>query len=138
TLGVALMYASLPTLYAGAQGGVQLLSMTGQLRKHYRRRAAVTLRFILDCMEPGSFQGAGAGLFAVQRVRLIHATVRHFAKTSGKWAALPEWGEPLNQEELLGTLLAFSVQAIDGSAQLGGPLSDREAEDLLYAWHVVG
>ncbi len=138
TLGVALMYASLPTLYAGANGGVQLLAMTGQLQNHYRRRASVTLRFILDVMEPGSFEPGGPGLRAVQRVRLTHATVRFFARTSGRWAALPQWGAPLNQEELLGTLLAFSVVAIDNSATLSAPLTHRQAEDLLYAWQVVG
>lgn len=137
-LGVSLMYASLPTLYAGAQGGVQLLAMTGQLNQHYRRRAAETLRFILDAMEPGGFRPDGKGLRAVQKVRLVHATIRYFARHSGRWAALPQWGEPLNQEELSGTLLAFSAVAIDNARRLGAPLQKSETEDLLYAWGVVG
>jgi len=137
-LGVSLMYASLPTLYAGAQGGVQLLAMTGQLNQHYRRRAAETLRFILDAMEPGGFGPGGKGVRAVQKVRLIHATIRYFARHSGRWAALPAWGEPLNQEELSGTLLAFSAVAIDNARRLGSPLQKGEIEDLLYAWGVVG
>jgi ER-bound oxygenase mpaB/B'/Rubber oxygenase, catalytic domain len=130
-LGVALMYASLPSLYAGAMGGAQLLAMTGQLDNHYRRRAAETLRFILDCMEPGGFGPAGTGIRAIQKVRLIHATVRFFAKHGGRWAALPEWGVPLNQEELAGTLLAFSVVAIDNATLLGTSISPAEAEDFL-------
>lgn len=137
-LGVALMYASLPTLYAGAMGGVQLLTMTGQLQNHYRRRAAETLRFILDVMEPGGFAPGGKGVRAIQKVRLVHATIRFFARHGGRWAALPEWGEPLNQEELSGTLLAFSVVAIDNARRLGSPLEPSETEDLLYAWGVVG
>lgn len=137
-MGVSLMYASLPSLYAGAMGGVQLLTMTGQLANHYRRRAAETLRFILDCMEVGGFTPQGAGIRAIQKVRLIHATIRFFARHGGNWKALPEWGEPLNQEELGGTLLAFSVVAIDNCRRLGAPLSDEQAADLLYAWRVIG
>lgn len=138
TMGVALMYASLPSLYAGAMGGVQLLTMTGQLQNHYRRRAAETLRFILDVMEPGGFSPRGQGVRAIQKVRLVHATIRFFARHGGRWAALPEWGEPLNQEELSGTLLAFSVVAIDNARRLGAPLEQEQIEDLLYAWGVVG
>jgi len=137
-LGVALMYASLPSLYAGALGGVQILAMTGQLKDHYRRRAAETLRFILDVMEPGALEPGGKGIRATQKVRLMHATIRHFARVSGRWAALPEWGAPINQEELLGTLLSFSSLAVDNAARLGSRLSDAEAEDLLHAWGVVG
>jgi len=137
-LGVALVYASLPSLYAGALGGVQILSMTGRLKADYRRRAAETLRFILDVMEPGALEQGGRGIRSAQKVRLLHATIRHFARVSGRWAALPEWGEPINQEELLGTLLSFSSLAGDNASRLGTRLSDADGEDLLYAWCVVG
>ena len=138
SLGVSLVYASLPSLYAGALGGVQILSMTGQLKNHYRRRAAETLRFILDVMEPGALEPGGKGVRSAQKVRLMHATIRHFARVSGRWAALPEWGEPINQEELLGTLLSFSSLAMDNASRLGARFSDSDGEDLLYAWVVVG
>ncbi len=137
-LGVVLMYSSLPSLYAGAQGGVQILAMTGQLANHYRRRAAETLRFILDVMAPGGLAPDGKGIRAAQKVRLMHATIRHFAKVSGKWAALPEWGAPINQEELAGTLLSFSVLATDGIARLGVKPTRQEADDYLYGWHTIG
>ena len=112
--------------------------MTGQLKDHYRRRAAETLRFILDVMEPGALEPGGKGIRSAQKVRLLHATIRHFARVSGRWAALPQWGEPINQEELLGTLLSFSSLAVDNASRLGARLSHAEGEDLLYAWRVVG
>lgn len=136
--GVALMYSSLPALYAGAQGGVQVLAMTGQLAHHYRRRAAETLRFILDVMRPGGLNAGGSGIRTAQKVRLMHATIRHFARTSGRWAALPQWGAPINQEELGGTLMAFSVLACDNAAKLGVKMKRDEIEDYLYAWHCIG
>ncbi len=136
--GVALMYASLPALYAGARGGVQILAMTGQLKNHYRRRASETLRFILDVMKPGGLSPAGQGVRSAQKVRLMHATIRYFARTSGRWAALPEWGAPINQEELAGTLMAFSVLASDNVQRMGITLTEGEAEDYQHAWHAVG
>jgi ER-bound oxygenase mpaB/B'/Rubber oxygenase, catalytic domain len=137
-LGVALMYSSLPSLYAGSQGGVQILAMTGQLSQHYRRRAAETLRFILDVMAPGGLTPEGKGIRTAQKVRLMHATIRYFARTSGKWAGLPQWGAPINQEELAGTLMSFSVLATDGIQSLGVQVNRAEAEDFLYAWHTIG
>ena len=45
-------------------------------------------------------------------VRLFHAAVRHMLRNDPTYdrAAL---GEPINQEDLLGTLLAFTVVVID-------------------------
>lgn len=136
--GVALMYASLPSLYAGAMGGVQILAMTGTLRNHFRRRAAETLRFILDVMSPGGLAPRGRGIRTAQKVRLMHATIRHFARVSGRWAALPDWGQPINQEELAGTLLAFSAYAVDILEKLDVHLSEDQAEDILHTWQAIG
>lgn len=136
--GVALMYSSLPALYAGARGGVQILAMTGQLKNHYRRRASETLRFILDVMQPGGLSPTGQGIRTAQKVRLMHATIRYFARTSGRWAAMPDWGAPINQEELAGTLMAFSVLASDNVQRMGIELTEEEAEDYQQAWHAVG
>lgn len=138
TLGVALMYGSLPSLYAGALGGVQILSMTQQLHKHFRRRAAQTLRFILDVMGEKGLEPGARGVRTAQKVRLMHASIRHFARTSGRWAALPDWGAPINQEELLGTLLSFSVLACDNARRMGVALSPEEEADLWHAWRCVG
>jgi ER-bound oxygenase mpaB/B'/Rubber oxygenase, catalytic domain len=137
-LGVALMYGSLPSLYAGALGGVQVLAMTQQLHKHFRRRAAQTLRFILDVMGENGLEPGTRGVRTAQKVRLMHASIRHFARTSGRWAALPQWGAPINQEELLGTLLSFSVLACDNARRMGVELSRDEEDDLWHAWRCVG
>jgi len=136
--GIALMYASLPSLYAGAQGGAQILAMTGQLTDHFQRRASETLRFILDVMQPGGLDPKGRGIRTAQKVRLMHATIRHFARRSGRWRGLPAWGMPINQEELAGTLMAFSIVAADNIRRLGAEAGDGEIEDYLYAWHVIG
>jgi hypothetical protein len=136
--GIVLMFKSLPVLYAGAKGGVQILNMTGQLKDHFRRRASETLRFILDAMEPGGLNPGGKGIRSTQKVRLMHAAIRNFALVSGKWPSDGSWGLPINQEELGGTLAAFSTEALRGLTQLGINYTRAEAECYMHAWRVIG
>jgi hypothetical protein len=136
--GVALLYKSLPILYACGRGGAQVLAMTGRLTNHYRQRASETLRFILDVMKPGGLSPEGRGIATAQKVRLMHAAIRHYASSSPPFKANPHWGCPINQEELAGTLLAFSSVALDGLASLGKTAPREETEAYLHAWHVVG
>ncbi len=136
--GVVLMLRSLPALYAGSLGGAQVLNMTGQLTHNFRRRASETLRFILDAMEPDGLGPKGRGRRTVQKVRLMHATIRLFATRSGEWPKHPDWGAPINQEELVGTLMAFAYLAVDGVRRLGVKVSEIEAEDFLHAWKCIG
>lgn len=139
--GLSLMCRSLPVLYAGKVGGAQVLAATGQLTGHFERRASETLRFILNVAEPNSLAVGGQGLLTIRKIRLMHAAVRHFARSkrrssSYNWHA--DWGVPINQEELIGTMLAFSQQAIEGLRQLGVKVSKQQEEDQLYLWKVIG
>jgi mpaB/rubber oxygenase-like protein len=83
----------------------------------------------------------------VLHVQLTHAGVRHLIATderisrstdssSPRW--LEEWGVPINQEDLAGTLLTFSWTVIGGLSALGVPVTEDEAEAYLHAWKVVG
>lgn len=136
--GIVLLFKSLPVLYAGGKGGAQVLTMTGQLTNHYRRRAAETLRFILNVMEPGGLQPLGKGIATTQRVRLMHAAIRAFAGEAPEWKGHADWGRPINQEELAGTMLAFSSVALDGVAALGLSIPSADQEPYLHAWKVIG
>lgn len=139
--GISLMCRSLPVLYAGRAGGAQVLASTGQLSGHFERRASETLRFILNAAEPNSLTPGGKGLMTIRKIRLMHAAVRHFARSKQRgavnhWQA--GWGMPINQEELLGTMLAFSQQAVEGLRQLGVKVSKAQEEDQLYLWKTIG
>jgi ER-bound oxygenase mpaB/B'/Rubber oxygenase, catalytic domain len=137
--GLVLMCSSLPILYAGGKGGAQVLLSTGKLSGHFRRRASQTLRFILDVMEPGGLEPEGMGIRAIQKVRLMHAAIRHFAKTGPLWKnKIETWGSPINQEELAGTLLAFSSLALEGMKKLQVEISDSDQEAYLHTWKVIG
>lgn len=146
SFGISLMFKSLPVLYLGKMGGVQVLNMTGQLKDHFQRRAAETLQFVLDVMSRGGLQikedqsgfELGSGIRTLQKIRLMHASVRHFAQFSGQWPEDGSWGAPINQEELVGTMLAFSSVALDGLTQMGIEPTDQEVDDYFHTWKVIG
>ncbi|WNG43509.1 DUF2236 domain-containing protein [Archangium minus] len=132
---VALVCASLPTCYAGAEG-VQVLHLTARLQTDTKRRIVETAQMVVDVMSPGGLEPDGWGIRDAQKVRLMHAAVRYLIHQSGHWN--PKWGQPINQEDMAGTLVTFSVVTIRALAKLGYTLSEREAQAYYHAWRVVG
>ena len=135
---VLLCCYSLPSSYA-ARKGVQVLHRTAYLAKRPNRRLFETAQMIVDVMSPGGLGPEGRGLRSAQKVRLMHAAIRHLilTDTTQPWdtAAL---GVPINQEDLLGTLMTFAWIVLDGLAQLGVRLTPAEQQAYLEAWLVVG
>ena len=139
--GVSLLCRSLPVLYAGKKGGAQVLASTGKLTNQFQRRASETLRFILNAAEPGGLEPNGKGLLTIRKVRLMHAAIRFYARRTHGWPAKDwpvDWGEPVNQEELVGTMLAFSLEAVAGLRALGIAVTAEQEEDQLYLWKAIG
>jgi hypothetical protein len=132
---VALVCAGLPTCYAGAHG-VKVLHLTARLQTDTQRRIVETAQMVVDVMSPGGLEPDGWGIRDAQKVRLMHAAVRYLIQKSGRWNS--EWGQPVNQEDMAGTLLTFSVVTIRALAKLGYTLSAREAQAYYHAWRVVG
>jgi hypothetical protein len=137
---VCLFSASLPSSYAAAKG-VQVLHLTARLDTDARRRVLETGQFLVDVLCVGSLDERGKGRRTIQRVRLMHAAVRHLIKArNGQQPGLwnPEWNEPINQEDLAGTLLAFSGAVIEPLRRLGIRLSAKDIDAYLHLWNVVG
>jgi antitoxin component of MazEF toxin-antitoxin module len=135
---VLLCCYSLPSSYA-ARKGVQVLYRTAYLAKRPNRRLFETAQMIVEVMSPGGLGPRGRGLRSAQKVRLMHAAIRHLILTDTRqpWdtAAL---GVPINQEDLLGTLMTFSWIVLDGLARLGVRLAPADQQAYLEAWLVVG
>ncbi|HYQ00567.1 MAG TPA: oxygenase MpaB family protein [Polyangiaceae bacterium] len=133
TITVALFHASLPSAYAAEQGAKVLLA-TGRMAQDIDRRVNETARFVIDVLTIGAFEPYGLGIRATQQVRLVHAAVR-------AWLA-PRDGAaqevPLNQEDLLGTLLTFSVVVVRALRRLDVTVSPADADDFFHLWRVVG
>jgi hypothetical protein len=92
---------------------------------------------VLNMMGCRAFGSGGAFVPTIQKTRLIHAAVRHFITRSGKWD-LEADGVPVCQQDMLGSMLIFSVQVVDGMRRLGISVTEAEAEDYYYVWRVTG
>jgi len=141
-ISIILLCKSLPQCYACANGA-KVLYHTGRFVEHndnfdlLTKRLMETAQFVFDVLSPGSFEKNGNAIITTQKVRLIHAAIRFFILKSGRWDA-KLYGEPINQEDLAGTLMSFSSLVIEGLGQLGITLSDEEKEGYFHLWRVVG
>ncbi len=131
----ALFTSALPQAYAARNGARVLLGTTGMIM-HVERRVFETAQFIFDVLDEGAFGPAGRGLRAAQKVRLLHATIRHLTLRQAGWDLT--WGVPINQEDLAGTLMTFSCVVLDALRKLHVADSKEEREAFLHAWKVVG
>ncbi|WP_436496236.1 oxygenase MpaB family protein [Actinokineospora sp. HUAS TT18] len=114
----------------------KVLNLTHRLNQPHRRLSE-TSQFVLDLMAPQPFTNGGSFVPTIQKTRLIHAAVRHFVAQSPDWDVETD-GVPVCQLDLLGALLIFSVQVIDGMRRIGVTVTDVEAEDYYYVWRVAG
>ncbi|HEV7758472.1 MAG TPA: oxygenase MpaB family protein, partial [Acidimicrobiales bacterium] len=164
-IATTLFCAALPTAYA-APHGAAVLAATSRLgdRPYVSQRLAETGRMVFDALDPttvprapggsagpgtgAGVPGAGAprslhpgsqGYLTVRGVRLLHALVRQtlLNRHDDPWP-LERRGLPINQEDMLGALLTFTVTVLDGLDRLGIPVSPREAHAYVHTWRVIG
>lgn len=128
--------SGLVSCYA-AKKGAKVLTFTYRMEQTPYHRIAETGQYILLALAPDGLTEGGRGIMATLKVRLVHAAVRHLIGQSGKWD-VQEHGVPINQEDLLGTLIVFSYGVLWGLEQLGVTMTLQEQEDYLYAWQIIG
>jgi hypothetical protein len=138
-ISLCLFCASLPSAYAAAKG-VKVLSRTAQLETNTRRRIMETGQFLINVLAVGSFEPQGQGFRTIQHVRLMHAAVRKMiegrnTQRPGLWD--PNWGIPINQEDLAGTMLSFSYVPVESLPRLGVDVSTDDKEAYLHLWNVI-
>ncbi|MDX2765830.1 oxygenase MpaB family protein [Streptomyces europaeiscabiei] len=134
-ISTALSFASMPACYV-LPHVAKLLSSTHSL-KYPSKRMAETGQFTVYLMQPGAFEAGSRFIPAAQKVRLLHASIRHHLKREDRWdtAAL---GTPICQEDMIGGQMMFSIQVLDALHRLGIHMSNEGAEAYYYAWRVVG
>jgi hypothetical protein len=138
---VSLFCASLPSAYA-CRKGVRVLHLTGRLDTDFERRIMETGQFLADVLQPGGLRDGAIGRRSIQRVRLMHATVRALIlsrapRQPGLWdtAAL---GVPVNQEDLAGTLQSFAYVVGEPLPRLGIKVRRADADAYVHLWNVIG
>ena len=152
---VALICASLPECYTMAKG-VQVLALTGRMDStHAYRRIYETAQYVVDVLSPHGLEPFGKGIKAAQKVRLMHAGIRHLLLTDAPEGLDPaskhfthvllstQWdsetlGKPICQEDELFTLLTFSLVALRALDAWGVKISPEQREGWMHRWAVIG
>jgi hypothetical protein len=138
--------SSLPMCYTCAKGA-QVLFDTGRLLSHngnidpLARRLMETAQMVVNVLAEGGLSNSGRGVVTLQKVRLIHASIRHYLKAGQYHDAVwdvNEFGEPINQEDLAGTLMSFGPVILAGMKRLNIELTDKQISDYMHCWKVVG
>ena len=164
-IAAALLLAALPEAYAAGEGA-NVLARRSQLIKGgtlSTRRILATAQFVIWILTPGtpdppvsdnmeeytyqSFDDTrrlwdasqGQALRASLALRIMHSLIR-ISKPTGIQS--PTLGDsdrmPLNQEDLLATLLSFSITVFEVLEQFGISWSAEEQEAYFYVWDRVG
>lgn len=158
----ALLLAALPQSYA-AQWASRVLVATTRLHDDFRRRILGTAQFLAIALRGAKDEGQAVEFWtmpddpetapmtmpwkACLAVRLYHEAIRQDLKRQrsadggdNRMARL--LGEanrtPLNQEDLLATLLTFTVTVFEVLERYGISWTADDQEAYLHAWDVIG
>ena len=125
---------SLPYCYAAADGA-KVLYQTERMYKDVQTRLEETATFIKDLMNLNAFTPEGRGIAQIFKVRIMHAAARYYI-LKGNWDL--NFGFPVNQEDMAGTNLSFSLIVIRGLRKMGFTISYQEQMDYIQYWSYVG
>lgn len=130
-----LTFGAMVNCYAQPRAS-RVLTLTHGLNQPHRRLSE-TSQFVMNMMGCDAFGAGGSFVPTIQKTRLIHAAVRHFLTASGRWDVEAD-GVPVCQQDMVGALLIFSVQVIEGMRRIGISVTEQEAADYYYVWRVTG
>jgi hypothetical protein len=126
---------SLPYCYTAANGAM-VLYLSELIKKQTTKRLFDTAIFVWEVMGPDAFKETGTAYSEILKIRITHAAVRYYTLQGGKWDR--SWGIPINQEDMAGTNLSFSLIVIRGLKKLGIKVNPQEEEAFLHTWSVIG
>lgn len=129
-------FYALPYCYAFADGA-QVLIRSKRIVDNIGERLGETSSFLMDIFQPGAFFQKEKAFLTCAKVRLIHAFSRYFIHMYAKdWK--DSFGQPINQEDMIGTNLAFSFIVLRGLTKMGFQPREQEYRDILAYWKWVG
>jgi hypothetical protein len=126
---------SLPYCYAAANGAM-VLYLSEMMRNNTGKRLYDTAIFVWEMMNPDAFSKNGKGYVEILKIRIRHAAARYYVLKTGKWDQ--SWGVPVNQEDMAGTNLSFSLIVVRGLRKLGITVNQQEQTAFIHLWSVIG
>lgn len=142
-ISLSLLCKSLPEAYACANGA-KVLYATGRMTERngsldvFTRRLMETAQFVVNVCSPGGLDPEGNGIITAQKVRLIHAAIRFYIKHHDRNWSTNQYGEPINQQDMAGTLQSFSTLIIEGLERMKLDLTEEQKEGYYHCWRVIG
>ncbi|KAG0235468.1 hypothetical protein BGW42_005254 [Actinomortierella wolfii] len=124
----------------------KVLTSTGYLAGNKTKyRVLETGQFVVDVMHSPGYLVPETGLAwkSIIQVRLLHAQVRQklsrLSRAHSKYYSIEEYGVPINQEDLAGTLYSFSVAMWKVMQErMGVNMTPEECDDYLHVWRYIG
>lgn len=135
-IGLALPGLALTGGYLASKADKPLVG-TGDLHRMAPRRLNETAAWYIDVTSPGGLHRFADGFTGTLRVRLMHALVRAAMNRRDDWD-YEGWDAPINQVQLAGTLMLFSLANLAGCQAMGMRFSEREREAVFHFWRYVG
>lgn len=129
-------FLSLPYCYAAAKGA-EVLARSNRIMAEPGKRLLETAEFVFDVSQPKAFAPEGKAFISILKVRLMHAAARWYVQNTGDWddASL---GTPVNQEDMAGTNLSFSLITVRGLRKLGVVVLPDQSHDYIQFWNFIG
>ncbi|KAF9976858.1 hypothetical protein BGZ73_007657 [Actinomortierella ambigua] len=124
----------------------KVLTSTGYLAGNKTKyRVLETGQFVVDVMHSPEYLKpiTGAAWKSIIQVRFLHAQVRQklsrLSKAHSHYYNVQEYGVPINQEDLAGTLFSFSAVIWRVmSERMDVAMTRQEQEDFLHVWRYIG
>ena len=135
-IGLALPGLALTGGYLASKADKPLVG-TGDLRRMAPRRLNETAQWYIDVTSPGGLDRFAPGFTGTLRVRLMHAMVRAAMHRREDWD-YDGWDAPVNQVQLAGTLMLFSLANLAGCQAMGLRFTDTERDAVFHFWRYVG
>lgn len=158
--------AALPEGYSVPEVA-RALAMTQEIEVHVRKRLYESVQFLIDVMDPegilvdtgagvvGSVTLSGVAVDRARKVRLFHAIIRRLlvmqlgddtgpvdVEPYGEMLLRHEWpteyGTPINQAQMGGTILSFSHTLLWGLETLGYNVETEMQDAYLARWNLIG
>lgn len=112
-----------------------VLATTGRLIEGADRRIRETGTWVSTAMLPGALRPGAAGYVGTVQVRMLHAHMRHLARTRGFDEAA--YGTPINQVDLARTWMDFTLTMLEAEEKMGLGLTSAETASMYRYWRVV-
>ena len=119
---LVLLVKSLPEGYSAPRLS-RVLALSGNLRHHPYRRLLGVLQMLINVTSVGGFESKGLAIVTAVKMRMLHAGIRNIVpKYEPEFEK--EFGTPVSLEDMLGTVMGFSLLVIQGLQRMHIGLTD--------------